>query len=67
MEAILNGIRALVEFFSMTVTSVVQLVKMLPGLSAGIINSFAFAPDFLVPFLSLSVTISLIFAIVRLL
>lgn len=67
MEAILNGLRALIEFFSMTVTSVVQLVKMLPGLATGLINSFAFAPDFLVPFLSLSVTISMIFAIIKLL
>lgn len=67
MQAVLESLQAIIEFFTLQITSVVQLVKMLPQLAVGLFDSFAFVPDFLAPFLTLSVTISLVFALIRIL
>lgn len=67
MQSVLESLTAIIDFFSMTFRSLVQLVTLLPDLFVGIIDSFAWAPEFLLPFLYLSASVTMLFAVLKLL
>lgn len=67
MQAILDFCTAILDFFSLQFKSVAQLIRILPDMFSGVLNSFAYAPEFLFPFLSISVSLTLLFAVLRLL
>lgn len=67
MQSVLDSLKAIVDFFSMTFRSLVELIDLLPDLFVGIIDTFAWAPDFVLPFLTISVSVTMLFAVLKLL
>lgn len=67
MQSVLESLTAIIDFFSMTFRSLVQLVTLLPDLFVGVIDSFAYAPNFLTPFLYLAASVTMLFAVLKLL
>ena len=67
MQSVLDSLSAIIDFFSMTFRSLVQLIELLPDLFVGIIDTFAWAPDFVLPFLTISVSVTMLFAVLKLL
>ena len=66
MESILNGLQVIIDFIAMSISSVISLCSLIPDFSSSIFSSFAYAPSFVAPFLALSGTLTLLFAIIRL-
>lgn len=66
MQYIVDSISVLFDFIWNTISSVVELVRMLPDLYNALFSSFAYAPDFVMPFLTLSGCLTLLFAVIRL-
>lgn len=58
---------SLIEFFVTMVKSIVWLIGNLPQLISGVTAGFAYAPDFLMPFLVSSVSILVVIMLIRLL
>lgn len=66
MSAIVDFLSGLVSFLVNMVQSVVWFVLNLPSMLAILTDSVNSAPDFLVPFLTLSVSATALFAILKL-
>lgn len=64
---IIDILVSLVQLLVTTITSVIWLVTNLPQLVAGITAGFAYTPDFLFPFLTVSVSLLVVFAVIRML
>ena len=62
---ILDILMSVVQLFVTTISSVFWLVTNLPQMVAGITASFAYTPDFLFPFLSGSIALLVVLAIMR--
>ena len=60
-------ILALIQLLVTTLHSATWLVMNLPQLVAGVTAGFAYTPDFLFPFLSASVSLLVVFAVIRML
>lgn len=67
LGALTDIIMSLINLVITLVNSVIWFVTNLPQFVSGITASFAYAPTFLVPFLSASVALFVVFAIIRLL
>lgn len=67
MQSVLDSLSAIIDFFSMTFRSLVQLIELLPDLFVGVIDTFAWSPDFVLPFLTISVSVTMLFAVLKLL
>lgn len=66
MSAIIDFLSGLVSFIVNMVQSVIWFVVNLPSMLAILTNSIAYVPDFLVPFLTLSISATALFAILKL-
>lgn len=65
--SILDIIVSLVQLVVTMVDSILWLVTNLPQLISGVTSGFAYAPSFIMPFLSVSVAILVVFMLIRLL
>ncbi len=65
--SIIDILVSLVQLLITLVDSVLWFVTNLPQLVSGITASFAYTPSFLMPFLMASVSLMVVFAIIRLL
>lgn len=66
MDAIIGFIQMIADFVGTLIDSVVFLVSFLPQNAAVITAGFAYLPPFLVPFMTLSLAATLLFAVIRL-
>jgi hypothetical protein len=66
ISAIYDYITGFFEFFSSMFESFIWLVGTIPQMMSSYSATFAFVPDFLFPFLTLSASLTAIFAIIRL-
>lgn len=66
MSAIIDFLAGLVSFLVNMVQSAIWFVVNLPSMLAILTSSIAYVPDFLVPFLTLSVSATALFAILKL-
>lgn len=67
MSAIIEFLQGLVAFLINIVQSIIWFVVNLPSMINILTGSIGYAPDFLVPFLTLSVSATALFAILKLL
>lgn len=67
MEALLNFIKLIADFIGMLFNGVFTLLSFLPNVVTSITATFAYMPDFIAPFLVLSLSLTMLFAILRLL
>lgn len=65
MQGLFDSLSVIFDFISSSISSVVDLVRMLPDLYGSVVSSFAYAPDFVAPFLTLSGALTLLFAVIR--
>lgn len=65
--AIIDIIVSLVSLIINLVTSLIWLITNLPQLVAGVTAGFAYCPSFLMPFLLVSVSILVVFCIIKML
>lgn len=64
--AIIDVLGAIIDFFVNQFKSLIWLIQAIPQFITVISSSFAFAPSFLYPFLSVSLAIMIIFAVIKL-
>lgn len=67
MEALLNFIKLIADFIGMLFNGVMTLLNFLPSVVSSITATFAYLPDFIAPFMVLSMSLTMLFAIIRLL
>lgn len=65
--SIIDILISLIQLVVTLVTSILWLVTNLPQLISGVTAGFAYAPDFVMPFLAASVAIMVVIMLIRLL
>lgn len=64
LKEIVNFIGMIIDFVIQFVTGIVQLLQLIPQMTATLMDSFGLLPSFLVAFASVTVTVAVIFVIV---
>lgn len=67
MQAIITFFESIIGFVSTAIETVVWLVTMLPVYFEAVVSTVTFTPTFISGFLSISISATLLFAIIRLL
>lgn len=67
MESILNFLSALIDYLIMPINSLISIISMTADMGAAFALSLSFVPSFIEPFLQFSLTLTLVFAVLRLL
>lgn len=65
--SIIDILVSLVQLVVTLVDSIIWLVTNLPQIQAGVVAGFAYAPTFVMPFLTASVSIMVVIMLIRLL
>lgn len=63
---VIDAIGAIIDFFVNQFQALIWLIKSIPQFVVVISSTFAYAPSFLYPFLSVCLSIMVIFAIIKL-
>lgn len=66
MDAILEFLQLIADFVSMEFNGLLTLFKFIPGVITSITAAFAYLPDFIAPFMVVSMSLTMLFAIIRL-
>lgn len=66
MDAILDFLKTALDYLEMMIRGVVQLVSLIPQFSQSVGQTVAYMPEFLGPLLGLSLGLTLLFAVIRL-
>lgn len=66
LESILNFLQLIADYFSMAFNGVITLFQFIPGVLNSLIGTFAYLPDFIAPFMLISMSVTMVFAIIRL-
>lgn len=67
MDSILNFFTVIVDFVSMLFHSVITLITFIPDVLGSFYSTLAYVPSFIAPFLLLSISVTMVFAAIRLL
>lgn len=67
MSGILSFLETVIRFLSSTIRSIVSFIVQLPGWYAAIIETFAYMPDFVLPLVTISLSVTILIGIIRLL
>ena len=65
MEALVQMFSYIIEYLTMQIESLVQMVRLVPDITSALFDAVVLAPGFLLPFLTFSITISLVFAFIK--
>lgn len=66
ISSIFDYITGFFEFIGSMFESIVWLITIIPQIESSYSATFAYAPDFLFPFLTISISLTVIFAVIRL-
>lgn len=66
MSGILSFLETVIRFLSSTIRSIVSFIVQLPGWYGAIIDTFAYMPDFVLPLVTISLSVTILIGIIRL-
>lgn len=64
--SIIDALGTIIDFFVNQFNSLIWLIKSIPQFLSVLTNTFAFAPSFIYPFLSVCLAVTLILGIIKL-
>lgn len=66
MEAVFDFIKLIADFISMQFNGIITLFEFIPNVLQSLLATFAYLPDFIAPFMVVSMSLTMLFAIIRL-
>lgn len=66
MQAVYDFVKLIADFISMQFNGILTLFEFIPNIFQSLIATFAYLPDFIAPFMVVSMSLTMLFAIIRL-
>lgn len=67
MGGILSFLETIIRFLASTIRSIVSFIVQLPAWYAAIVETFAYMPDFVLPLVTISLSVTVLIGVIRLL